>query len=371
MSVFEPGNGARYDLDLMRELMAAHPDQVAAFRRASRAAARPSATPGAESRPSGESAGRLAALGYFSGSPTVAPSMRDPKRMAALAERMENAIAREQTDPAAVRELRAVVDADPSNPLARRHLAIALSARSEYAAAIREIDQLRQMGDMSTETTILLGECERLAGRTSDAVATLQELAGRDQRNPDALDALGRALVASGQRDEAAGVFVRALALQPDDAEALAGLADLAIERGDLNEARVRLESLRARDPDDPGAAVKLGSVLARSGDLPAAAAVLKPVVDRFPRNVDALVNLAAALAKMGDASAAALYFARAVSAGAVSPVVLNGLAAARLQSGDRAGGVSALRQSLTLRPDQHDIRELLQRVESERRSQR
>ena len=107
--------------------------------------------------------------------------------------------------------------------------------------------------------------------------------------------------------------------------------------------------------------------MLARSGDLQAAIAMLKDVVDRYPGNVDACVNLAAALAKAGDTASAIVYFERAVAAGAASPIVFNGLAVAKLQSGDGAGAAAALRRSLTLKPDQPDIRELLQRLESRR----
>ena len=358
----------RSDPGQLQNVAATHADQIAKFRRGIRAAARASDAPGAASASSAESSARMASLGYFAGGADATPSLRDPKRMAALAERMENAIALERQDPAtAASELRAVVAADPMNPLARRHLAIALSAARDYASAIHEAEELRRTGDASIETMILIGECQRLAGRQADAVRTLEAAAARDPRNADVLDAYGRALVAAGRRDAAAATFERALALQPDDAEALQGLADLAIERGDVGEARRRLDALRTRDPDDPGVNVKLGTVLARSGDLQAAIAMLKDVVDRYPGNVDACVNLAAALAKAGDTASAIVYFERAVAAGAASPIVFNGLAVAKLQSGDGAGAAAALRRSLTLKPDQPDIRELLQRLESRR----
>ena len=83
--------------------------------------------------------------------------------------------------------------------------------------------------------------------------------------------------------------------------------------------------------------------------------------MDRSPANVDAVVSLAAALAKNGDAPGAIVYFERAVAAGASTPALFNGLAAARLQTGDFRGAVEALQRSLAIRPDQPDIRALLQ----------
>jgi len=344
-------------------LAAMHPAEIARFREA----VRKIADAATESRSRGDAASTklLASVGYFSGSATVKPSLRDPKDMVELAARMEDAIARERADPAtAAAELRRVIEADPSNGLARRHLAIALTGSRDYLAAIREIEALKQIGDTSLETAILLGESQRLAGRPADAVRTLEEAIARDGREPAAHVSLGRALVAAGQREEAVAAFDRALALQPDDAEALSALADLAIERGDLTTARRQLERLRARDPGDDGVNVKLGTVMARSGDLPAAIALLQAVVARAPANVDALVNLAAAVAKSGDAAVAVRYFERAVQAGGTAPVVLNGLGAARLDSGDLRGALSAFQRSLQSRPDQPNIRELVARIE-------
>ncbi|HEV3141876.1 MAG TPA: tetratricopeptide repeat protein, partial [Vicinamibacterales bacterium] len=358
----------RSDPKQLQNVAQTHAEQVARFQREVRAAARASGPPAAPRAATSDAASRMASLGYFSGGVDVPASLVDPKRMAALAERMENAIAREQTDPAeAARELRAVVEQDPSNPLARRHLAIALSAAHDLTSAIREAESLQKMGDASAETAVLLGDCLRLAGRSADAVRMLQAAAAREAPNADLLDAMGRALAATGQMDAAASSFAQAASAQPDDVEALQGLADVALARGDLGEARRRLEALRARDPDDPAVDVKLGTVLARSGELQSAIATFKSVVDRYPRNVDACVNLAAALAKTGDTATAVQYFDRAIAEGAVSPVVFNGLAVARLQLGDRAAAAAALRRSLTLRPDQADIRDLLLRVESGR----
>lgn len=350
----------------LTNVAAAHPAEVARFRQSVRAIAESANE--TRSRPDAASAQLLASVGYFSGSATVKASLRDPKGMAAVAARMEAAIAREHVEPvAAAAELRAVVAADPSNALARRHLAIALSASHDYVGAMREIEALQQIGDMSLETAILLGECQRLGGRPADAVRTLQQAVERDQSDAVVHDALGRALVAAGQHDAAISSFNRALALQPDDAEALSALADLALERGDVTDARRHLEALRARDPDDDGVAVKLGAVLARTQDLPAAINLLQSVVARSPSNIDGLVNLAAALAKAGDSVNAVRYFERAVAGGATAPMVVNGLAIAKLETGDRAGAVAWLKRSLAARPDQADIRALLRRVEAER----
>jgi arylsulfatase A-like enzyme/tetratricopeptide (TPR) repeat protein len=343
---------------------ASHAADVARFQAAVKAAA--TSAPDQDRARATQSAARLASLGYFAGAASAKPSMRDPKDMAAVAVRMENAIARERSEPAtAVADLRAVIEADPMNTLARRHLAIALSSMHNYAAAIAEIDRLHELGDTTTLTAILLGECQRLDGRAADAVKTLQQAVERDERDPAVWNAYGRALTAAGERDKGLAAFRHALELQPDDGEAMSAVADMAIEAGDLVTARQTLETLAAGDPDDRAVQVKLAAVLARTGDLPSAITRLKTVLDHDPSNVDALVNLGAAYAKAGDPGDAVRYFERALSAGARSPIVLNSLAAARLETGDRPGAIAVLRRSLAAQPNQPDIRQLLQQAES------
>lgn len=342
-----------------------HAAEVARFQRAARAAAAAPPVDGGRANAPPEASERLAALGYFSGSANVPASLADPKRMAALAERMEQAIARERSDPAgAASELRSVVGADPSNALARRHLAIALAAMHEYDAAIEQARTLVQMGDDSSETTVLLGDCQRLTGDVAGAIRTLKAAERRDSSSTELTNALGRALATAADRAGAAAAFTSVLARQPDDPDALEALADMAIERGDLAEGRARLEQLLARDPEDSRVGVKLSAVLARSGRTDAAIQLLRSIADRAPTNVDAQVNLAAALAKGGAPAEAIRYFERAIASGARAPVVLNGLAMARLQTGDPGGAADALRRSLAINPDQPDIRNLLEQVQ-------
>ena len=307
----------------------------------------------------------LAALGYFSGGANVPASLADPKRMAATALAMEDAIAREREDPAAAaRALEPIVDADPRNALARRHLALSLAAMHDYRRAVEQAKQLQAMGDDSPETMVLLGDSERLAGDAAAAIRTLDAAAKRENASTDVVNALGRALLAAGDRPAAATAFRRSLAMIPDDPEALESLADMTIEQGDLDQARTLLERLYSLDRDDARVGVKLSAVLARSGRGEDAIRMLSAIADRSPGNVDAQVNLAAALAKIGAPARAVVYFEKAIAAGARAPVVWNGLAMARLQSGNAAGAIDALRRSLAAKPDQPDIRDLLQRVE-------
>jgi len=337
--------------------------ETARFRRVTAAAVAKGqpVEPVAQTRDASE---RLRSLGYAWGGTIANPSLRDPKALIGVAVRIENALANERADPAkAVQEFRAVLKDDPANPVARRHLAIALSEARRFPEAIAEFKRLVADGNATRETLITLSDSCRLSGRLQEALDTARQAAEQDTTTPDGADAMGKALVALGRKEEARAAFERALAIQSDDPDALTGLADLAIDRGEFSEARARLEALAARDPADMAVAVKLGVVLVRLGQLDPAIALFGGVVSARPANAEALTNLAGALAKAGRPAEAVPYFERAIEAGAVSPVVLNGLGFARIESGDTPGAVAALRRSLGLKPDQPSVAAVLQKI--------
>jgi predicted Zn-dependent protease len=307
---------------------------------------------------------QLRSLGYVASGTAGTASLRDPKDFAALAVRIENAMAVERADPArAASEFRAALGEDPDNRVARRHLAMALVAGRQYVAAERELRTLLAAGDDSLEAVALLGDCYRLSGRYAEALEAFDRAVTLDPSAPEGFGGRGKTLTVLGRHEEARLAFGQALRVAPDDPEALEGLADLALARGDLAEARLRLDALAARDPGDARVALKYGVVLVRTGEIDRAISVFRAVTEREPANAEAAVNLGGALAKSGRPAEALPYFERAVRAGAKGTALWNGLAMARLETGNREGAAAALRESLRANPNQPQIRELLARV--------
>jgi tetratricopeptide (TPR) repeat protein len=347
-----------------RNLAAGRGGDLARMRRALQAAVAraPEAKP---STPSPETSERLRSLGYVASGPVGSPSLRDPKDFAALAALVETAISLERANPAkAAADLRTALKDDPDNAVARRHLAMALVNARRFDAAAGELTILLAAGDDSLETLTLLGDSYRLSGRLAQALDTFTWAVSKDGNAPEGYNGQGKVLTGLGRTEDARRAFERALQAAPDDAEALEGLADLALARGDLAEAQRQLDALAQRDPDDSRVALKRGVVLVRLGELDGAIAIFRAVADREPANAEAAVDLGGALAKSGRAAEAVPYFERAITAGAGGPVVWNGLAMARLETGNQAGAVQALRQSLRARPDQPNIKDMLERLQ-------
>ena len=348
-------------------LAQAQATEVARLQRLVRAAAA-TAAPAVPVAGSRDVLHRLQGLGYISGGAVARPSLRDPKELLGVAERLEKAMACERTSPAtAIDEFRAVLAQDPANPLARRRLGLVLAGERRFEEALAELRPLVAAGNAGAEGLTLVADCLRLTGIASEALEVAREASAADPRMAEGANAEGRALVALNRPAEARVAFERALALAPDDPSALDGLADLAIAGNDLVAARRHLEALRLRDGDAPDTLVKLGKVLVRLGDLPGAIELFRAVVSRQPQHADALLSLGGVLAKGGRPADAIPLFERAIAAGAAGPLAWNGLGVARLETGDRAGAARAFRESLKARADQPNIAALLRNLESGR----
>ena len=104
---------------------------------------------------------------------------------------------------------------------------------------------------------------------------------------------------------EAAGVYRRALVLDPQHQDALLNLGRLQHETGELREAEACYRRVLAISPGEPIAAYNLGVALEDRGRLPEAAEAYEAALAADPDNADACYNLAGVyerLSKNADA---------------------------------------------------------------------
>jgi len=228
--------------------------------------------------PDAETRARLASLGYVAGpagtaaAPKAAPGAPprpspDPKAMVALFQRFEQANVKlqEGQGAAAVRELAALVDADPANPVFRGklaeawrergdmvkavplyrqaaadspadpeawyNLAAALQEAGQLAAARQAIAQALRLDSSRPEAHNTLGIVAMGEGKLDEARHEFEAAGELDPRNATALNNLGNVLRALGRPDEAERAYQRSAALAPRYAEPLNGLGTLEVER--------------------------------------------------------------------------------------------------------------------------------------------
>ncbi len=168
--------------------------------------------------------------------------------------------------------------------------------------------------------------------------------------------------------EEAAGQFRRALALSPDYLPARVKLADAAFRTGLTDEARRIYEALRSGPLTQPFAEYGLGLIAAGEGRHEAAITHLQRAIDLFPQWGEAHYALALSYSRLGRPQDAERAMAGRLQHGAAGPgledpvlatasSVRNDAVAALQrgikldQDGDRAGAIAAHEEAVTRDP--------------------
>lgn len=246
---------------------------------------------------------RVLLLGFAVGScnpPAPAPPTAPPLEPAAP----QSAAHAPGIDPALV----AAVERDPTDPAARRRLAIALHEGRQYEAALAHFEKLVEL---SPERRHLL-----------DLALVYKSLS----RIP-----------------EAVATYERILAIAPEDPVTLHNLGNVALERGDADGAiALYSRAIRAR-PDYLLAHYHLGSALARVERFAEAYRSFERVLQLEPANGedllaadDALYRLASIDLSMGAYERAAAFLAEAIAANPAHPRAHHAYGQALMQVGRR-----------------------------------
>jgi choline-sulfatase len=263
-----------------------------------------------------DTAARLRALGYVSGSPVAKlrfTDADDPKRLVTLDDDVHRAVeafvAGRPFDSEAI--YRQIIDRRPDMAIAYRHLAFLYARRGDRSGAIVLLRRAVQAGVTDPRVLTLLGEYLADSGRTAQAIEVLEPLSRALDADADVLNTLGIAYAQAGRRDAARRTFERVLTINPGSSVPLENLGMLALEQGDLPAARARFEGAVAVDPRSSRAHSGLGVVLQRSGDRDRAIDEWKIAVQLDAANLDALYNVGTALAAGHRLSEATPFLAR------------------------------------------------------------
>jgi arylsulfatase A-like enzyme/Tfp pilus assembly protein PilF len=254
-------------------------------------------------KPDEESRRQLAALGYASGTSTVAKDdAADPKRMAPLFTRLEHARQAMEAGRAAeaAAELTRLVAEDPGNPVFRGTRALALRRLGQNEEALAELG--RTLGDGPGQERLLFDLAATLhaAGRRADAERALRELLRRDPDFVEARNTLGLVRLESGSPQDAAAEFERALALDRGNANAANNLGNAlrALGRRVESERAYRRALELAPEWADPWNG--LGALLVETGRLDEAIHAFERTLQLDGRRHEARLNRAIAFDSAG-----------------------------------------------------------------------
>jgi arylsulfatase A-like enzyme/tetratricopeptide (TPR) repeat protein len=269
--------------------------------------------PGRRAAEDPDTAARLRALGYVSGTAPAKATYTeadDPKRLIEIDSAIHRALAAfgagRHEDAAQL--YRQVIDRRPDMEIAYRHLAFIDYQRGALPQAIAVLRQAVARGVTDPRLLALLGEYLSDAGGTAEAIRILEPLVQDPVAGTEALNALGVAYARAGRADDARKAFNRLTEAMPGSSGPLENLGVLALGQRDVRAARQYFDRALAISPNSSRALAGLGATAYETGDREAAYKAWARAVQLDPNNVDALFSLGINLARDGRMSDARPY---------------------------------------------------------------
>lgn len=277
----------------------------------------------------------------------------------------------------------------PDEPFALLVHAAASAGRGDRGAAERSVERVLRSrtatASMRDRASFMRAEWLLDAGRSHEALDVLEALDRDRPRVGAVLNLLGLARAAVGDRTGAVRAYEQAIETHPHKEVALLNLARAFREQGQLERAKTTLERALGVSQDYADAWVAYGVVLAdmrltnarhvlvRAAQLAPndptplaaqgaldladeryedAAESFRKALERDADHAIARSNLGIALAHLGRNDLALRAFEQATQRAPHVGEAWNGLGSMRLATGDATGAVAALRQAMTLLPE-------------------
>ena len=190
------------------------------------------------------------------------------------------------------------------------------------------------------------------AGRLPDAAALYQRILATDPNNADALNLLGVVRLAAGDAATATELIGRAIALQGRIADYHVNFSQALRVQGRAKEAAASLRRAVKLSPADGAAWMQLGFAERESGDLTAAIAAFRRAAQVAPKEVSSFNNLAVALIEQGQIDEAKPAIERALALSPDNLLALANLGKTLILRGRIEDSLVPLRRAVELAPD-------------------
>ena len=168
---------------------------------------------------------------------------------------------------------------------------------------------------MEYEEYLEQGETMASEGLIEEALSRFEQALEVAPENPEAIEAVGRALLDLGRLEEAEARFLDALEIEPEWVAPRMGLALVALGRDEPFKIVHHLERAIEADPGYPEAYVELGRYYGFMGEPALAKATFERWTGRHPEDADMLINAGLTLFDAADFAEAYAFFEKAVEA--------------------------------------------------------
>ena len=189
-------------------------------------------------------------------------------------------------------------------------------------------------------------------GRLTEAEAICRSLLDADPKDADALQLLGGIAQQSGNADDAAELYQRAITARPGFAKAHSNLGTLLLGQGKTEEAERHFEKAIASDPGYGPAHNNLGNIYVQTDRYEDAQAAFEKAVATEPEDAIALNNLGTVLIHQDKFDAAIEYFEKALTFSPDLAMAPGNLGEAFKKKGDFVAAKESLHRAVELRPE-------------------
>jgi arylsulfatase A-like enzyme/Tfp pilus assembly protein PilF len=240
---------------------------------------------------------RLAALGYLSGSTRTGVPGLDPRDGMALWHEIEAGAGVLARDPSAARvHFEAALRLDPENGLVLKSLGDVAFAEGKMDEALDRYRASVASGFAHPDLDLGLARALAAGGRDEEARAPLDRFLSLHPDNPDGRLLSGRLLRARGKPAEAEAEFRRAIQAVPEDAAAWNELGSVLVDLGRRDEAKDAFERAVAAAAEAPEPRRNLALLLGGAD----AERLLREAIRMDPAYAEARIDLARELAESG-----------------------------------------------------------------------
>jgi tetratricopeptide (TPR) repeat protein len=260
-------------------------------------------------------------------------------------------------NPEAELTLKKAVELDPKSALAFSRLARAQVAQHGRATdAVVSARKATELDDKFGEGFAILGVALLAENPKSwsDAIAQAQQGAFLDPGNPLVQTAVGKIFEASGQLEQAAGAYRKALQTDPGFAPARLALIQAELNRGNRDAALAEAKKAAADMPTSPEIQLLIGEMAIRGGDFAQALGALEKATKGLPGNADGWALLGRAYHYNRRYDEAADAYKKAVSLSPINIGYRTTLGLVLGQAGELEEGLAEL-QKVTSTPGYKD----------------
>ena len=214
--------------------------------------------------------------------------------------------------PDAVKYLKVVAAAEPSNTQLHQLLAQSCLWAKNNDCALKEFQQILAQNPDSAGAHVLMGEALDGLERTAEAIEEFKAAVKASPHEPGFHFGLGYLYRKAHQYDEAKVAFQAELEIDPTNAQAMAYLGDVELKQNDPEKALVWLNKAVQQKDDIRVAYMDLGTRCSMDRkQYPEALAAIQRAVKLDPDQPDMHFRLGRLYQAMGNASAAEQEFAR------------------------------------------------------------